>query len=438
MNEAVEQLKKRVLEAIMTSQDEVREIAESIYREPELGYKEFKTSAKVKAQFEKMGIEFTEGWGVTGLKARIKGRSSKRTIAVVGELDAIVCREHPFADKVTGAAHCCGHNVQIANMLLVGWALVKSGVMNELDGDVVLFAVPAEEYVEIDYRKKLIDEGKIRYLGGKQEIIAEGGFDDVDMAMMMHVEVAKNEKGHMNLGGTCNGFIGKLIEYRGRAAHAAAAPDEGVNALNACMMGVMGVNAIRETFKEADYVRFHPIINAGGDLVNVIPDRVAMESYTRCANVEGLVKYNKAVNRALRAGAMALGAECEIKDLPGYLPMRPNKMMRDILGENSGLFAQVVYENEHSAGSTDMGDVSHLIPTIHPYIGCVRGTIHGANYDPYEKDVAYVQTPYALAATVVDLLVDGARKAEEVVADFKPVFTKETYIQFLEDVKKEA
>ena len=134
-------------------------------------------------------------------------------------------------------------------------------VMSELDGDVVLFAVPAEEYVEIDWRNAQRDEGRLKYLGGKQQLIAEGAFEDIDMAMQMHV--ASGDE--FNLGASSNGFIGKLIEYHGRPAHAAFAPEEGINALNAAMMGVMGVNAIRETFRDQDHVRFHPIINAGGD-----------------------------------------------------------------------------------------------------------------------------------------------------------------------------
>ena len=122
--------------------------------------------------------------------------------------------------------------------------------MKYLDGDVVFFAVPAEEYVEIDYRNGLREKGQLRYLGGKAEIIAQGGFDDVDMAMQMHVDPTDNPNGEFQVGASCNGFIGKLIEYRGKAAHAAGAPDKGVNALNAAMMGVMGVNAIRETFRD--------------------------------------------------------------------------------------------------------------------------------------------------------------------------------------------
>ena len=279
----------------------------------------------------RLGIAYETGFGVTGVKARLAGAGHRRTVALLGELDAIVCREHPMSDPVTGAAHCCGHNVQIANLVAVAMAVKDVDAMKYLGGDLVLFAVPAEEYVEIEYRNKLREEKKIEFLGGKAQIIAEGGFDDVDMALQMHVDPATHPEGNFQVGNTSNGFIGKLITYRGKAAHAAGAPDKGVNALNACMMGVMGVNAIRETFREDDCVRFHPIINSGGDLVNVIPDYVKMESYVRASNLPAMKDVNARINRALQAGAMALGAECDIHDLAGYLPMKPDENFRAVL-----------------------------------------------------------------------------------------------------------
>ncbi len=430
MNKA--ELKKRVREVIRARHDDIVRIGHDIFAEPELGYKERKTSAKVKAAFEKMGLEYTDGWGLTGVKARLKGAKSRRTVAFLGELDAIVCRQHPHADKETGAAHCCGHNVQIANLLAVGMALKESGAMEHLGGDVVLFAVPAEEYVEIDYRNQLRRDGKIQYLGGKQQILAEGGFDDVDMAMQMHVDSTKNPMGEFNVGPSSDGFIGKLIEYHGKAAHAAAAPDKGINALNAAMLGIMGVNALRETFREQDYVRFHPIINAGGDLVNVIPDFVAMESYVRAASVDALMRYNNGINRALKAGADALGATCDIADIPGYLPLLPDEAFRNIMREN----AEAVFGKEnttlgvHSAGSTDMGDISHVMPVVHPWVGCVTGALHGSDYVVSDEDTAYVKTPEVMAMTIIDLLWDDAEAADKICREFKPVFTKETYIEF--------
>lgn len=428
-----EELKAALCAAIEKRLEDIRAIGLSIAEEPELGYKEVKTSAKVQETFDRLGIAYETGFGVTGVKARLAGAGHRRTVALLGELDAIVCREHPMSDPVTGAAHCCGHNVQIANLVAVAMAVKDVDAMKYLGGDLVLFAVPAEEYVEIEYRNKLREEKKIEFLGGKAQIIAEGGFDDVDMALQMHVDPATHPEGNFQVGNTSNGFIGKLITYRGKAAHAAGAPDKGVNALNACMMGVMGVNAIRETFREDDCVRFHPIINSGGDLVNVIPDYVKMESYVRASNLPAMKDVNARINRALQAGAMALGAECDIHDLAGYLPMKPDENFRAVLRANAQKIfgAEFVTEGEHAAGSTDMGDVSHLMPVVHPWVGCVSGVLHGANYRLTDEKTAFTKTPQVLASTIVDLLWDDAAEAERICAAHKPELTKAEYLEYM-------
>lgn len=431
-----EEVKQRVCDAIVAGQDRLRMLASAIMDEPELGYKEHKTSQKVQDMFTELGIPFTTGHAITGVKGRLQGGKSKKTVAMIGELDAIVCHRHPKADPLTGAAHCCGHNVQIANLFAVAMGLQAEGVMEALGGDVVLFAVPAEEMIEVDYRNTLREKGTIKYLGGKQQLIYEGAFDDIHMAMQMHVETADTPTGEMNLGSTSNGFVAKLIEYHGKIAHAAASPHEGINALNAALMGVMGVHAIRETFKESDYFRFHPIINQGGTLVNCVPDYVQVESYVRASNVQAIVDGNQRVNRALKAGGDAVGATCVIHDLPGYLPMRDNADMNSLLRSNSEpLFGtDNVRQRVHMTASTDMGDVSHLMPVIHPWVGCIEGVLHSAEYNITVPDVAYIKTAQALAMTIVDLLYDEAQVAEEILENFEAPLTKETYIGLLDSI----
>lgn len=432
-----QELKNKVYAAIDNRFADIEAFGENIFKEPELGFKENLTQAKVRQALEGLDLQCECGAALTGVKARMKGKDCRKTVALLGELDAIVCREHPQSNPLTGAAHCCGHNVQLANLLGVAMAMKDAQAMQYLDGDIVFFAVPAEEYVEIDYRNKLKEAGQLRYLGGKAQLIAEGAFDDIDMAMQMHVHTTQDPEGTFVVGASCNGFIGKLIEYHGKAAHAAGAPDRGVNALNAAMMGVMGVNAIRETFREADCVRFHPIINAGGDLVNVIPDRVKMESYVRASNIEALTGYNKAINRALKAGGDAIGASCEIKDLPGYLPLRPDEAFKDVLRENAKeIFGEAhIEEGEHSAGSTDMGDVSHLIPVVHPWVGCARGVLHGADYVLEDHRTAYNKSLKVLAGCLIDLLWDDAKEAERICKNFKPVLNKQTYCQLMDNIE---
>ena len=433
------ELKKIVCQAIEERRTDIANLKEMIYREPELGFKEIKTAAKVADLFSRLGIAHETGLAVTGVKGRLKGRQTKRTIAVLGEMDAVICAGHPDADPLTGAAHCCGHDAQVAAMAAVAMGLIDSGAMQYLSGDVVFFAVPAEEYVEITYRDKLRKAGKLKYLGGKAELIRLGAFDDIDMAIQIHLATKPGGESFVRLGSTSNGFIGKLVNYQGRAAHAAMAPDEGVNALNAAMLGIMGVNAQRETFREQDYVRFHPIITQGGDLVNVVPDDVRMESYVRAANVEALLSSNKKINRALKAGADAVGAEVKIQDLPGYLPLYNNQAFNEVFRENAAMIygAEQVNVGPHEAGSTDTGDLSHIMPTIHPWIGCVYGALHSADYQVADAEAAYIKTAQAMAMTVIDLLYGEAEAAQEIIVAEKPLLTKEEYLSFLDSFSSE-
>lgn len=436
-----EELKQQVCLAIANRKADIKAIAEAIWAEPELGYKEHKTAKKVEQTFEKLGVPYKNKLALTGVKGRLKGgKGSKYSIAVIGELDAIICADHPAADEISGAAHCCGHNAQIANMMAVTMGLIDSGAMQYLAGDVVPFAVPAEEYVEITYRNRLIEEGKIKYIGGKPELISRGEFDDVDMALQIHLTSVPNERkdGFIEISTTSNGFIGKLIKYKGEAAHAAAAPHAGVNALNAAMMGLMGVNAIRDTFQEKDYIRFHPIITQGGDLVNVVPSDVRMESYVRAGNVPAMIKANERINQALQAGAMAVGASCEIKDLPGYLPLHNNATLNELLKHNAEklIGEENVSVAPHMTGSTDTGDLSHIMPVSHPWIGSVRGVLHGKDYVVFDEEMAYIRPAQMMACTIIDLLFDDAKSAQTLISNYKPLMTKEEYLTFLSGFDK--
>jgi amidohydrolase len=272
-------------------------------------------------EFGRLDLPQRSGLAITGLKAIAEGGSPGPTVAIIGELDSILVADHPSANRETGAAHCCGHNAQLANMLGAGIALVESGVLPELSGRVALFAVPAEEYVEIEYRSELRRQGKIELLGGKSELVRLGEFDEIDMAMMVHTASKDHMAGIFGSSESSNGFVGKNARFTGRAAHAAGAPHRGVNALYAATVALDAINAQRETYRDEDAVRIHPIISRGGDLVNVIPNDVRLETYVRGKTVEAIESASAKVDRALKAGALALGARVDITTLPGYLPL---------------------------------------------------------------------------------------------------------------------
>ncbi len=424
-------LKQRVCAAIDQHRDEIVAIGEEIFRNPELGFKEKKTAALIQRIMGDLKIPFQAELAVTGVKGRLKGRNSALTVAVLGELDAVVSYDHPHCNRETGAAHCCGHNAQVATMLGVAMGLVGSGVMAELDGDVVLFGVPAEEYVELDYRQRLREDGLIQFFGGKQELVRLGEFDDIDMAMMCHI--ASDAPGKVfTVDGTSAGFMGKRVRFVGREAHAGGAPHEGVNALNAAMLGLMAINAQRETFRDADAIRVHPIITKGGDLVNIVPADVRMETYVRGRTLDAILDANQKVNRALRAGALAVGGEVEIEEIPGYLPMIDEPKLSQIFRENA-----VVLVGESNVGvsgfaafSGDTGDIMHLMPAIIPSCGGISGHAHARDFVISDPDAAYILPAKAMAMSVIDLLANGAEKGRAVKDSFKPRFTKEEYLSF--------
>ena len=422
-----QELKDAACKIIDERRDEIINIGETIRVNPELGYKEYKTAAFVESIYEKMGLEYENKIAITGSMATLKGKSSKVKLAVMGELDAIIIPTHPQADPETGAAHSCGHFMQVATMLGVGMALKFSGAMEHLDGDVVLVATPAEEAVEIEYRNGLIEQGIIEFVGGKQEMIAKGYFDDIDMAMMCHGITSED----IQLAETSVGVLIKYVKYIGKAAHAGAAPHLGINALNAANLGLTAVHMQRETFKDEDTIRVHPIIIKGGDLVNVVPEDVRIETYVRGKTMDGIIDASKKVNRALKAGADAIGASVEIKEIPGYMPRFNNKIMNELFYENAVAVVgkDKVTNNGHTTGSSDFGDIMHIMPGIHPYIGGASGVGHSGDYQVADPDLYYIAPTKAMAMTAIDLLYDNAAAAHNVLENYTPVYkNKEEFV----------
>ncbi len=423
-----EDLKQKIMVAIDEKAQEIIDIGQDIFANPELGYKEFRTSEIVAKSLDKLGLNVTRGLGITGVAARLDGSAPGPNICVMGELDAVVCPGHPHADKTSGAAHACGHNGQVASMLGVAMGLVLSDAAKHLSGKITFLGVPAEEYVELEYRQKLRDEGKIQFFGGKQELLAQGFFDDVDMAIMIHMS-SMGDGSKVSLGGTSNGFIGKLVKYKGVEAHAGGSPEVGVNALNAALLGLMAIHAQRETFRDTDHIRVHPIITKGGDLVNVIPADVRIETYVRGKTMEAIKDAGVKVNRAIRAGALAIGAEVDIQELPGYLPRMNCVELTDVCRENASSLVgdTFIKEGKHGAGSSDIGDLMHIMPAIHPSCAGADGAAHTERFSIKDPVDAYILPAKLMAATVVDLLWDGAGRAKSILDSFTPTYSKEEY-----------
>src|SRR5687767_8140119 len=376
------ELKQRVFAAIDRRAEEIVGLGERIRKHPELGFKEVKTARLFEETLGGLGLKPRAGLAMTGVRADAVGRGGDGpTFALLGELDALVVAGHPEGDPATGAAHACGHNAQVAAVMGAAMGLLDAQALEHMSGRVVFFAVPAEEYGDIEWRVNQARAGKLEFLGGKPELLRLGHFDDVDLAMMIHT-TSRAEDGKAGVPSSNNGCIVKTIRYIGKASHAGGAPHMGINALYAAQVGLTALNAIRETFRDEDTIRVHPIITHGGSQVNVIPGEVRLETYVRGRTVEAILDAQKKVDRAFRAGALALGAKVEIETLPGYMPMTCDATMTRYFKDTAVdlVGAEAYREIGHRTGSTDMGDLSMVMPVLHPYIGGATGSGHGADY----------------------------------------------------------
>ena len=431
-------LKRRVYSEIDSRAEEIVQVSKAILQHPESGFRELKTSKLVAEKFRELGVPTREGIALTGIKGELRGGGDGPSVALIGELDSLIVGEHPHADPDTGAAHACGHHAQIGMLIGATIGLMSGDVLPSLSGRLVLIAAPAEEYIEIEYRDSLRRQKKLEFLGGKPEFIRLGELDDVDIAMMCHTTSTEGD-GKLCMSGTSNGIVAKKIQFIGRGSHAGGAPHLGINALNAASLALMAIHANRETFRDEDTIRVHPIMTKGGEAVSAVPADVRMETFVRGKTLDSIMDANRKVDRALKAGAMAVGAKVNIQTLPGYLPLRQDRNLAQVFEANavSLVGEDNLGRSDHRTGSTDMGDVSQLMPAIHPYVGGATGLSHGADYIVQDYQLAVLTAAKALAATAVDLLADGATLGRKVVSDHRPAMTKDKYLSFMRGLAKE-
>ncbi|MCH2671310.1 MAG: amidohydrolase [Dehalococcoidia bacterium] len=431
----IEEIKKLACETIEKNKKHIIGVAQQILANPEAGFREVKTAQLVAQNFEDLGIPYQGGLALTGLKGRIPGGAGPGpAVAVIGELDSLVVTEHPHADPNSGAAHACGHHCQIGMMLGATMGLMTPDVLSQLSGQIVPFAVPAEEFIEVEQRLEMRENGQVEFLGGKQELIRLGEFDDVDIAMMCHTASDMGER-KFAMGGTSNGHVVKFVRYTGIGAHAGSLPHRGVNALNAASFAIQAINSLRETHKSDDTVRIHGIMTRGGAAVSAVPSDVRLEWRVRSATPSAVVENSTAVDRCFRAGALAVGAKVEITTIPGYLPMRHDTKLQDIfrrtaidlIGEHATL---VMPARRNRGGSTDMGDLSHIMPSCHPYTAGAVGPGHSSEYLITDYESAVINPAKIMAMVTIDLLADGAKQAKAVKANHRPLLNKQSYVKF--------
>lgn len=371
-------LKARALAVIDDLREEFIRISTTIHSHPELAFKEFESAALLSNTLEQHG--YTVRRGVAGLetafRAELGDASTGPTIALVAEYDAL-----------PEIGHACGHNIIGTAAIAAGVAL--RSVMDELKGRVVVVGAPAEEGG-----------------GGKVILVEHGVFADVDAAMMVHPStytlVNRGSLASMRLN----------IEFTGKASHAAASPEDGINALEAVILTFNNVNALRLHLKSD--ARVHGIITHGGTAVNIIPDYAQAVFSVRAATQSYAEAVLRRVVQCAEAAAMATGAQLKWTATPGYAAMIPNAVLGRLFADNwrsIGVEVRDALPNERM-GSTDFGNVSQVVPAIHPYITIASGDVAGHTIEFREAAISpaghagLINAAKAMAMTTIDLLAN--------------------------------
>lgn len=377
-------LKRDVCRAVDERADALIAIAREIHAHPELAFEERRAAALLVRALEDGGLPVkAPAYGLeTAFESRI-GRDGP-TVAVLAEYDAL-----------PGLGHACGHNVIAAAALGAGLALASLG--ERLPGRLRVLGTPAEE------------QG-----GGKELLARAGAFDGVDAALMVH-------PAGVDLATMPSLALGEVdVVYHGRAAHASAMPERGVNALDALVTAYQAIAQLRQHIRPTE--RVHGIFTEAGEAPNVVPERAAGRFYVRAANAEELAALKRRVEGCFRAGAEATGATLELtwRD-PDYLELRTNWPLAERYVANAEALGRRFFPLDRlpssAKGTTDMGNVSHRVPAIHPMIAAAppHCTIHAPEFAEHAAgplaDAAVRDGAKALAMTALDFWLDADLRA---------------------------
>jgi amidohydrolase len=376
----IEGWKTRLRAAVDELHESLLRTSHAIHAHPELAFEEHDASARLTDELERGGLQVERGVGglPTAFRAVLDGGEAGPTVAILAEYDAL-----------PGIGHACGHNIIATSALGAGLALARSG--QRFPGRVLIIGTPAEEGG-----------------GGKILLARAGVFDDVDASFMLH----PSRSDMVRRSSLASGRVD--IVFHGKEAHAAGAPDLGINALEAVIQTFVGINARRLQMR-AD-ARVHGIVTHGGDAVNIIPARASARFSIRARDRAYQRRLVEMLRQAAEAGATATGARLEWAETRGYDNTVPNPTVADVMARNMAAVGRTVVEpapNERM-GSTDMGDISQILPAVHAYVRIVPESIanHTVEFAAAAAspagDAAVVDGAAILAATAADLVAEPA------------------------------
>jgi amidohydrolase len=384
-------LKKEIAAAVDAMASELLSLSHAIHAEPELALNEFRAAERLTGTVESHGLPVQrEAFGLETAYVSAFGNAQGPEIGILSEYDAL-----------PGVGHACGHNIIATSGLGAALALASLGA--KLPGRLRYLGTPAEER-----------------FGGKEIMARAGAFHGLDAAMMMHPS-------NLDLVTMpCIAISEVEATYFGRAAHAAAMPYRGLNALDAVVTAYQSVAQLRQHIKQSE--RIHGIITDGGLAANIVPEKAACRFYVRAADVHELTKLKARVQACFEAGALATGCKLELQwGSTDYLDLKTNWPMAGAFERNAGALGREFFPVKDIppgfAGSTDMGNVSHRVPSIHPMFAVAPAgvIIHNAEFAIWAAsergDAAVLDGAKALAQTALDLMCDAPLR-ERVKADF--------------------
>jgi amidohydrolase len=355
-------------ERFRQAQDDLIALSHRIHAHPELGFEEEKACAWIAETLSDAG--FSVETGICDMPTAFVARAGS------GPLHITICAEY---DCLPGIGHACGHNIIAASA--VGAGIAAARVADEVGLSVSVLGTPAEEAGNA---------------GGKILLLERGAFTDAQAAMMVHPAPMDVVDPSII---ACSMFH---VHYTGKAAHASAFPEHGINAADALTVAQTAIGLLRQHIRSTD--RIHGIITHGGDAPNIIPAQTEAKYIVRAKTLDELDSIKEKVRRCFEAGALATGARLEIVggDKP-YAEHRSDMEIAQLYQRNSEALGRVFPERgpaiERAAGSTDMGNVSLALPSIHPFIGI--DSLPAVNHQP--EFTAHCVTPAADKA-----LIDGA------------------------------
>lgn len=360
------------------------QFTEDLFNHPELGYKEFRTSQRVIDYLTEVNLSVEpETFARTGIKVNLT-TDKAYTLAFIAELDAVYSPSHFNSDQGSGAAHNCGHFTQVAIALALYEYYIKTQAHLEYSYNLCFIFIPAEEYLDLDFRRDLRERGEITYLGGKPEAMSLGVFDDIDLALSVHSIGETFEEPTIEVNCDLAGFLYKYYTFEGKATHAGFDPFSGINAYNMSSLFNVALGLRRQQFIDTQSIRINPIVMDSHMSTNVIPNYIKLGTDLRAKTVDYMKEVAIHLDQIAEGSAMSLGGRVQIETEMGYLPFVQNRYLNSMVQDVFNLFPEIpgiIDDRGSIAAAGDIGDLSFMLPCAQISYSGFTGTIHGDDFN---------------------------------------------------------